>query len=136
MAFNPRKIYPIDLIPSKAVGVTLPFNGSAVFKPTFTTKDAIRANLINFLLTGPGEKVFNTTFGAGIRNYIFQQISIESVSEVASYIEAVIQKYFPNIQGQVTIQTSPDYNTVFITVTYSILNTGLNDTLQLSLNNG
>jgi len=136
MAFNPKKIYPIDLIPSKAVGVALPFNGNAVFKPTFTTKDAIRANLINYLLTGPGERVFNTTFGAGIRNYVFEQISSESISEVASYIEAVIQKYFPNIQGQVTIKTSPDYNSVFITITYSIINTGLNDTVQLSLNNG
>ena len=136
MAFNPRKIYPIDLIPSKAVGVGLPFNGNAVFKPTFTTKDAIRVNLINFLLTGPGEKVFNTTFGAGIRNYVFQQISTESISEVASYIEAVIQRYFPNIQGTVEINTTPDYNTVFISITYSIVNTGQTDTVQLSLNNG
>jgi phage baseplate assembly protein W len=136
MAFNPRKIYPIDLIPSKAVGVGLPFNGNAVFKPTFTTKDAIRVNLINFLLTSPGEKVFNTTFGAGIRNYVFQQISTESISEVASYIEAVIQRYFPNIQGTVEVKTTPDYNTVFISITYSIINTGQTDTVQLSLNNG
>jgi len=136
MAFNPRKIYPIDLIPSKAVGVGLPFNGNAVFKPTFTTKDAIRVNLINFLLTSPGEKVFNTTFGAGIRNYVFQQISTESISEVASYIEAVIQRYFPNIQGTVEVKTTPDYNTVFISITYSIVNTGQTDTVQLSLNNG
>lgn len=136
MAFNPKKIYPIDLIPSKAVGVSLPFNGNAVFKPTFTTKDAIKANLINFLLTGPGEKVFNTTFGAGVRNFVFQQISTQSTEEVAAYIEAIIQKYFPNIQGTVEIKTSPDYNTVFISITYSILNTGLNDTVQLSLNNG
>jgi phage baseplate assembly protein W len=136
MAFNPKKIYPIDLVPSKAVGVSLPFNGNAVFKPTFTTKDAIRSNLINFLLTGPGEKVFNTSFGAGIRNFVFQQISTESTEEVAAYIEAIIQKYFPNIQGTVEIKTSPDYNTVFISITYSIVNTGLNDTVQLSLNNG
>jgi len=136
MAFNPRKIYPIDLIPSKAVGVGLPFNGNAVFKPTFTTKDAIRVNLINFLLTSPGEKVFNTTFGAGIRNYVFQQISTESISEVASYIEAVIQRYFPNIQGTVEVKTTPDYSTVFISITYSIVNTGQTDTVQLSLNNG
>lgn len=136
MAFNPKKIYPIDLVPSKAVGVSLPFNGNAVFKPTFTTKDAIRANLINFLLTGPGEKVFNTSFGAGIRNFVFQQISTESTEEVAAYIEAIIQKYFPNIQGTVEIKTSPDYNTVFISINYSIVNTGLNDTVQLSLNNG
>lgn len=136
MAFNFKKIYPIDLIPSKAVGVGLPFNGNAVFKPTFTTKDSIKVNLINYLLTSPGEKVFNTSFGGGIRNYVFQNITQDSIDDVASYIQAIIQRYFPNIQGEVQIQTSPDYNTVFITINYSILNTGLNDTLQLSLNNG
>lgn len=136
MAFDPRKIYPIDLIPSKAVGVSLPFNASEVFKPTYTTKDSIRVNLINFLLTSPGEKVFTPTFGGGIRNYVFEQISTQSAEELSSYIQSIIQKYFPNIQGEVQIQSTPDYNTVFITITYSIVNTGINDTLQLSLNNG
>ncbi len=136
MAFDFKKIYPIDLIPSKAVGVGLPFNGAAVFKPTFTTKDSIRVNLINYLLTNPGERVFNSSFGGGIRNYVFENITQSSVDDLASYIEAIIVRYFPNIQGEVKIQTSSDYNTVFITINYSIVNTGLNDTLQLSLNNG
>ena len=136
MAFGAKKIYPIDLNPSKAVGVSLPFNGSAVFKPTYTTKDAIRTNLINFLLTGQGERVFNPSYGAGIRKFVFEQISVTGVGEIQAYIEAVIQKYFPNIQGQLTIQTSPDYNTVLITITYSIINTGLTDTVQINLRNG
>ena len=136
MAFDFKKIYPIDFIPSKAIGVGLPFNGAAVFKPTFTTKDSIRVNLINYLLTNPGERVFNSSFGGGIRNYVFENITQSSIDDLASYIEATIERYFPNIQGEVKIQTSPDYNTVFITINYSIINTGLNDTLQLSLNNG
>ncbi len=136
MAFNFSKIYPIDLIPSKAIGVRLPFNGNAVFKPTFTTKDSIRTNLINYLLTNPGEKVFTPSFGAGIRRYIFENITQTSIDELASYIESIIQRYFPNIQGVAKIKTSPDVNTVFITINYSIINTGINDELQLNLKNG
>lgn len=136
MAFGAKRIYPIDLAVSKAVGVTLPFNGNAVFKPTYTTKEAIKANLINFLLTGQGEKVFNPGFGAGLRKFVFQQISTEGVSEIENYISSVITKYFPNIQGVAQIQTVPDQNTIFITITYSILNTGINDTIQINLNNG
>ena len=86
MAFGAKRIYPIDLAVSKAVGVSLPFNGNAVFKPTYTTKEAIKANLINFLLTGQGEKVFNPGFGAGLRKFVFQQISTEGVSEIENYI--------------------------------------------------
>ena len=136
MAYGARRIYPIDLATSKAVGVSLPFNGNAVFKPTYTTKEAIKTNLINFLLTGQGERVFNPGFGAGLRKFIFQQINTEGVSEIESYIAAIIEKYFPNIQGVVQIQPSPDTNTIFITITYSIVNTGINDTVQINLSNG
>lgn len=136
MAYNARRIYPIDLATSKAVGVSLPFNGNAVFKPTYTTKEAIKTNLINFLLTGQGERVFNPGFGAGLRKFIFQQINTEGVSEIESYIAAIIEKYFPNIQGVVQIQPSPDTNSIFITITYSIVNTGINDTVQINLSNG
>jgi len=136
MAFGFVKIAPIDQNPNKAVGVSLPFKANAVFKPTFTTKDAIRNNLINFLLTGPQERVFNPTFGAGLRKFVFEQITTLGVAEIETYIGSIIEKYFPNIQGTVTIQTSPDYNTIFIQINYSIVNTGLTDTLEINLNNG
>jgi phage baseplate assembly protein W len=136
MAYGARRIYPIDLATSKAVGVSLPFNGNAVFKPTYTTKEAIKTNLINFLLTGQGERVFNPSFGAGLRKFVFQQISTQGVSEIENYILSVIEKYFPNIQGVVQIQSTPDRNTILITITYSIVNTGINDTAQINLSNG
>ena len=136
MAYGARRIYPIDLATSKAVGVSLPFNGNAVFKLTYTTKEAIKTNLINFLLTGQGERVFNPGFGAGLRKFVFQQISTQGVSEIENYILSVIEKYFPNIQGVVQIQSTPDRNTILITITYSIVNTGINDTAQINLSNG
>ena len=51
MAFNARKIYPIDTKPSVAIGIGLPFNGNAVFNSTYLTKDAIKSNLLNYFLT-------------------------------------------------------------------------------------
>ncbi len=48
MPFNPQQINPVDLNPNVAVGVNLPLNGPAVFISNFTTKDAIKNNLINF----------------------------------------------------------------------------------------
>ena len=50
--------FPIDLTPSVAVGYGFPLNGDAVFVPTFTTREQTKANLINYLLTNKGERVF------------------------------------------------------------------------------
>jgi phage baseplate assembly protein W len=136
MAFGVKKIYPIDLEPSKAVGVSLPFNKNAVFGSTYTTKDAIRNNLINFLLTGRGERIFNPAFGQGLRRYVFEQISQTTVLDIQNYIESSLEKYFPNVKAQIAITTSPDYNNIVITLTYTIVNTGINDKIQISLNNG
>lgn len=65
MAFNAKKIFPIDTKPRQAIGVDLPFSAPAVFRSTFLTKDAIRNNLINFFLTEPGERYENPTYEVG-----------------------------------------------------------------------
>ena len=66
-------------------------------------------------------------------------IALQSVMrrpEIENYILSVIEKYFPNIQGVIQIQSTPDRNTILITITYSIVNTGINDTAQINLTNG
>ena len=56
MAFEIKKIDPRDLQPRVAIGVKLPFSGKAVFNSTFTSAEAIKNNLINYFLTGKGER--------------------------------------------------------------------------------
>ena len=136
MAFGAKKIYPIDQRPGTAVGVSIPFNAPNVFFSTYTTKDAIRNNLINFFLTGRGERIFNPAYGQGLRKYVFEQVSQTTTEDIQSYIESGLSTYFPNVQGVVTVQISPDYNTYVISLTYTVINTGINDTIQISLNNG
>ena len=47
MAFDAQQIFPIDFDKSAAVGVDIPFNAPGVFRPNYTTKAAIKNNLIN-----------------------------------------------------------------------------------------
>jgi len=136
MAFGAKKIFPIDQYPRKAVGVALPFNAPSVFPSTYITKDAIRNNLINYLLTNPGERPFNPSFGAGIRKYIFENINNNGLDDLSSKIESDIVTYFPSVKATVQIVPSYDYNTVFVDINYSIINTGINDNLQINLSNG
>ncbi len=97
MAFGAQKIFPIDFKPGTAVGVALPFNGPAVFKSTYTTKDAIRNNLINFFLTNQPERYLNPTFGASLRSFIFQQISEGNLEGLKQNIQYQLNTYFPNV---------------------------------------
>ena len=97
MAFGAKKIFPIDTRPGTAVGVSIPFNAPAVFFSTYTTKDAIRNNLINFFLTNQPERYLNPTFGASLRSFIFQQISEGNLEGLKQNIQYQLNTYFPNV---------------------------------------
>jgi phage baseplate assembly protein W len=130
MAFNPQQIYPIDLNASKAVGVNIPFNDSAVFKSNYLTKDAIKNNLINFFLTNPGERYMNPTFGGGIRIFIFEQISQNNLEGLKESIQLQTERYFPNILIT-SLNIFQNEVSVFIDFSYNIINTNINDNINL-----
>jgi phage baseplate assembly protein W len=133
MAFGAKQIFPNDLRPRIAIGVNLPFNGESVFIPNFQTKEAIKNNLINFFLTNPGERLANPTFGAGLRNYIFTQISSNNLDFIKEDIQQKIGDNFSNITvDSVEVLSQEEFNTINIIIQYSIENTGINDELQLT----
>ena len=46
-----RNINLDDLAPNKSTGMSLLFNANSVFNPVYSTKEQVKANLINFVLT-------------------------------------------------------------------------------------
>ena len=68
MAYIVRNVDILDLQPSTGVGISLPFNGPTGINTTYTTKDAVKSNLLNFILTGKKERVMNPSFGSGVRD--------------------------------------------------------------------
>jgi phage baseplate assembly protein W len=135
MAFGARRIYPNDLRPRVAIGVNIPFSGPVAFTSNYQTKDAIKNNLINYLLTNPGERIENPTFGAGLREYIFTQIESNSFDFIKEDLQAKIVENFPDVLLEdIEVLQSVNSNTIQISITYSIPNTGINDTLELNFN--
>ena len=135
MAFGARQIYPNDLRPSVGIGVDLPFSGPIAFIPNYQTKDAIKNNLINYLLTNPGERVENPSFGAGLRQYIFTQITNGNLEFIQEDLQEKIKSNFPDISlDSVEVLQSVNSNTIQVNINYSIPNTGINDTLELNFN--
>ena len=130
MAFNPQLINPIDLNPNLAVGVNLPFSGPSVFESNYLTSDAIKNNLINYFLTNPGERPLNPTFGGGLRAFIFQQITENSLDGLKENVSLKLETYFPNvIINSLDVLKRDDENSVVVQLKYSIANSNINDNL-------
>ena len=79
--------FPIDSVARKAVGFGFPINGPAVFVPTYTVREQTKANLINYLLTNKGERVFNPMFGADLRSLLFENVLDRTTDELQSVIQ-------------------------------------------------
>jgi len=134
MAYNLRNINVLDLKPSTGIGVALPFSNPAVFETVYTTKEQLRFNMINFLLTDRGERIFNPNFGANIRAQLFEQITQETLDALDTQIKNGIAQYFPNVTiTSLEFLPEPNRNTLLIQFSYVINNTGESDNLIISL---
>jgi len=133
MAFNIAKINPLDLQPRKAIGVSIPFSSRAVFLSTYTSQDALKSNLINFLLTNKGERFLNPNFGANLRSLLFEQMTLEVKDTIASVIRSGIQDWFNNVNVEaLNVTESTDSNTITIYMKYSIDYTNIQDELLIN----
>ena len=133
MAFGARQIFPNDLNENRAIGIKLPFDAAGVFLSNYTTKDAIKNNLINYFLTNPGERPANPTFGAGLRAYIFTQIDSNNLDFIKEDIQRKVSDNFSSIVvNSVQVLAQENFNTINVIIKYSIKNTGMTDEVQLT----
>ena len=133
MNYIVQNISPLDLSPSKGVGIKIPFDGSTGLNITYNTKDSIRINLLNFLLTGTRERILNPNMGSSIRNQIFEQITENNLDKVESLINNYITNYFPNIKLD-ELKISSIENIINIYFRYTVINTNINDEVSLNFN--
>lgn len=128
MAYNIQKINPLDLQPRKAVGVSIPFDGRAVFHSTYTSKDAVKANLVNFFLTGKNERVFNVNFGGGVRNFLFENIQQGEIEKARAQTLENLAVFFPTVDVQdLQLLATPDSNLITFSLKYSVRDTNIQD---------
>ncbi len=126
------RIDPLDLDTRKAIGVRVPFTKKGVFQFNYTTKDQIKSNLINLLLTSPGERYHEPSYGVGLRDIIFDQ-NIETnqrISNLKARIDQNIQFHLPQIQ-MTNLKVTPEDKILNIKIEYRILLD--NDTNEISL---
>jgi phage baseplate assembly protein W len=116
------RVNPLDLQKNIAIGISLPFNGPGVFNSTFTTKDQIKSNLLNLLLTDIGERVMNPVFGCNLRRFLFEGITESNIENLKISLLDSISFFIPEITvNNINIVTDSDSNLINLTIDY-ILN--------------
>jgi len=136
MAQITQQIDPLDLTPSTGVGVSLPFNGPGVFNTNYSTKDQTKSNLVNLVLTEPGERVYKPFFGVGLNSLLFEQNINkddlqERIQEAVSQDERLSRITISNININQDINT----NTVKVTIEYISNLDGSKDAIQIGIGN-
>ena len=127
-------VFPTQESGSAALGFSFPLSGNAVFNPTFTAKEVIRTNLLNWLLTNKGERIMRPTFGANLRDFIGEGINDGTDTAIEERIRNNISIEFPQIQVKsVNFNNQADSNTINLFVNYLIRNIGAEDQINIAI---
>ncbi len=128
------RVDPLDLQKNVSIGVGLPFNGKGVFKVTYTTKNQIKSNLINLLLTTRGERIMNPEFGTSLQNYLFEGITDSNSDALISSLQTSIATFIPQINViSITVTPNTDYNLVDLYINYILKLSGEFDEVTIQL---
>mgnify|MGYP001290150241 FL=1 len=126
-----RRINPLDSNKNVRIGVAFPLNETNLFQGTQTFKEQVKNNLINVLLTEPGERINEPNFGVGLKGLLFEQnINKEGLDDV---INQQINFYIPQIELVETVVMSEEH-TISIKLTYKFLLDNTNNAVQLNFN--
>ena len=128
-----RRINPLDHNKNITIGLAFPLDETNMFEGTKNIKEQIKSNLLNLLLTYPGERVFLPTFGIGLKSLLFEQnLDLNSLKDL---IQDKINRFIPNVLlDDIRSGKSEDEHTIFLSLTYRYLLDGSSDTIQLNFN--
>lgn len=126
------KILKIHLDKTVQVGISLPMSATNVFPTTFSTKEQIKSNLLNFILTNKGERLYRPNFGTDIRKKLFEpNVDFEVFKQV---IYDDIGKEFIDVLDMEDIVIESDIKTdvVSIAIVYRLKSEYESDLIQLT----
>jgi phage baseplate assembly protein W len=127
------RVDPLDLQKRRAIGISHKFNKeTGVFNSTFSTKDQIKSNLINLLLTTKGERVNNLEFGTNFKRLLFEPLTDILTNSIKENILISINEYIPQITvTNMDITPNPEENSVTTMVSYILKLSGNADQIYI-----
>ena len=110
----------IDRDSNVKVGIRFPLDYSpdGFFYSTKTVLEQSKANLRNLLLTTPGERIFQPSFGSRLKNIVFEQ-GQDIPNRVEETIRTATDNFLPYI-NIINVFTTQERNQVNIQVEFSV----------------
>lgn len=130
------KVISVNTNKKKKVGISIPFNNTNVFTSTNSTKDQVKANLMNFVLTQKGERLYDPEFGTNLRSQLYQPIT--NTDNLREQLSEDITNRFRNVLSLLDIEVMVDknYSLLGILITYTVKIDSTTDAVALTFGNG
>ena len=127
------QVNPLDLTPSIGVGLKYPLNGLYI---NYSTKEQMHDNLLNVILTEPGEKLFNPFYGVGLNSLLFEQ-KVEANFIKEKIETAILSDSLLNSLKieDVKVNFNRDDNLVNVKIEYISLLNGQSDAIEINYTN-
>ena len=126
-----KRINPLDINNNARIGLAFPLNDINMTSGTETTREQLKANFLNLLLTVPGERVNHPTYGVGLKSQLFEQTLDETT--LLENINNHLAFWIPEITvTEAVLKEDRDYYRISLTLTYSIAFDGLKDSIQIN----
>lgn len=124
---------------AQGIGITLPLQlgNTGYFEQSFDTLTQVKSNFINLILTRRGERVHQPEFGCRIHEYLFEQMTPETIEGARLSVVDAVNKWMPFlelIQFELTVSNDDiDRNTIRLYVGYRLKkNPDIRDTIILT----
>lgn len=122
----------------RVLGISLNFNGPGIFEPIYLSDTQALENLKNLLLTTPGERIENTTFGCDLMNVIFEPNTENIKGTISEIISGAVSFWLPYIDlTGLDIKSIIDdptlENVVEISISFQVTGTIDEQTLSIQL---
>ena len=86
---------------SYAIGITLPLQfGESTFEQSFQTKDQVKSNIKNLLLTKRGERILQPEFGSGLQSLLFEQNVDDLEGRIEDTINDSLKQWLPYVTAE------------------------------------
>ena len=136
-----RKPFIEDNNTNVRIGIDLPIrkgnNIDGFFATTSTTIEAVKNNIRNLLQTNQGERLFQPNIGINLRQYLFGQITEETLLQIQESISSTFNFWLPFVQIQnINLKNGTNANSIVINILFNIKqDPNTLESVQISIDN-
>ena len=110
---------------SVSIGIDLPFRrdlgADGWFATTKTTVEAVKNNIRNLILTNRGERVFQPNLGLGLRQFLFEQITPDTIIAIQNDIRDTVSLWLPFVVIEnIIVNQQDDFNRIDVKLEFRI----------------